>query len=116
MGRKGKEFDKIQTMWKFLKKDAVHFGAILLAVSSLLSRVLGVLRDLVFSAIFGVGAQGGNFALDAYFVAFKIPDFLYTLLIFGAMSAAFIPLYAGLKKKEGNESASQFARSSSLYW
>ncbi len=96
-------------MWKFLKKDAVHFGAILLAVSSLLSRVLGVLRDLVFSAIFGVGTQGGDFALDAYFVAFKIPDFLYTLLIFGAMSAAFIPLYAELKKKEGNEPASQFA-------
>lgn len=96
-------------MFSFFKKDPIRLGAILLAVSSLLSRVLGVIRDLVFSSIFGVGTEGGSFALDAYFVAFKIPDFLYTLLIFGAMSAAFIPLYAELKKKEGNEKAFQFA-------
>lgn len=96
-------------MWNFIKKDPVYLGAILLAVSSLLSRVLGVVRDLVFSNIFGVGTEGGKFALDAYFVAFKIPDFLYTLLIFGAMSAAFIPIYAGIKKKEGDETAFKFA-------
>lgn len=96
-------------MWKLLKNDSVRFGAILLALSSLLSRGLGVLRDVVFSATFGVGTQGGDFALDAYFVAFKIPDFLYTLLIFGAMSAAFIPLYTELKKKEGHEEAAKFA-------
>ena len=96
-------------MWKFLKNDLVRFGAILLALSSLLSRGLGVLRDSVFSATFGVGTQGGDFALDAYFVAFKIPDFLYTLLIFGAMSAAFIPLYSETKKKEGEVEAGKFA-------
>ncbi len=96
-------------MWKFLKKDPIRLGAILLALSSLLSRVLGLARDLVFSSIFGLGTQGGKYALEAYFVAFKIPDFLYTLLIFGAMSAAFIPLYAELKKKQGEESAARFA-------
>lgn len=91
-----------------LKKDPVRLGAVLLALSALLSRVLGVLRDLVFSSIFGVGTEGGRFALDAYFVAFKIPDFLYTLLIFGAMSASFIPLYTQLRKKEGQERAFLF--------
>jgi len=84
-------------------------GVILLASSSVLSRLLGVLRDYVFSKIFGIGDAGGIFALDAYFVAFKIPDFLYTLLILGAMSTAFIPMYTGIRKEDGEKKASEFA-------
>lgn len=83
--------------------SAVGFGALLLAVSSVLSRVLGVLRDYVFSKIFGIGDQGGIFALDAYYLAFRIPDLLYTLLILGALSSGFIPLYARLKKQNVEE-------------
>ena len=96
-------------MWLNLKKNHLQFGALLLALSSILSRGLGVLRDLVFTSIFGVGAKGGDFALDAYFLAFKIPDFLYTLLIFGALSSAFIPLYVEAKKEDGEKSAHLFA-------
>ncbi|QQR54960.1 murein biosynthesis integral membrane protein MurJ [Candidatus Peregrinibacteria bacterium] len=101
-------FAKIPDVLAFLKKDPVRLGVILLALSSLISRALGLLRDLVFSSIFGVGTQAGPLALDAYFVAFKIPDFLYTLLIFGAMSASFIPLYTQLRKKEGQDKAFEF--------
>lgn len=89
--------------------SAVTLGAVLLSVSSLLSRGMGVLRDYVFSKTFGVGSEGGRFALDAYYVAFKVPDLLYVLLIFGAMSAAFIPMYSQLLKREGREEAFQFA-------
>lgn len=83
--------------------SAAGFGALLLAVSSVLSRVLGVLRDAVFAKIFGIGDEGGIFALDAYYLAFRIPDLLYTLLILGALSSAFIPLYTRLKKKNEAE-------------
>ncbi|MEK9160351.1 MAG: murein biosynthesis integral membrane protein MurJ [Patescibacteria group bacterium] len=93
---------------KFRTWSAVGFGALLLAVSSVLSRVLGVLRDYVFSKIFGIGEEGGIFALDAYYLAFRIPDLLYTLLILGALSAGFIPLYTRLKKKNEKE-ATEFA-------
>lgn len=89
--------------------SGVTWGALLLGVSSILSRLLGVARDSVLSSVFGVGTQGGKFALDAYYLAFKLPDFLYTLLIFGAMSAAFVPLYAGLRKKNGDADADHFA-------
>ncbi len=89
--------------------SAAYFGALLLSASALASRGLGVLRDHVFASIFGIGSEGGHFALDAYYVAFKIPDFLYVLLIFGAMSAAFIPLYTQLLKKEGSDRAFEFA-------
>lgn len=80
----------------------------LLAVSSVLSRVLGVLRDYVFSKIFGIGDQGGIFALDAYYLAFRIPDLLYTLLILGALSSGFIPIYTRLSKRDEQE-ANEFA-------
>lgn len=89
--------------------SAAYWGAVLLSVSALGSRGLGVLRDFVFARTFGVGTEGGSFALDAYYVAFKIPDFLYVMLIFGAMSAAFIPLYAQILKKDGKEEAFHFA-------
>lgn len=79
---------------------ALGLASLLLAASSILSRFLGVLRDAVFSRIFGSGSEGGVFALDAYYLAFRIPDFLYTLLILGALSSAFIPLYTRLKKSE----------------
>jgi len=83
--------------------SAAGFGALLLATSSVLSRVLGILRDYVFSKIFGIGGDGGIFTLDAYYLAFRIPDLLYTLLILGALSSAFIPLYTRLKKKNEAE-------------
>ncbi len=95
--------DIIRVMKK-MKFSQVGVGAILLAGSSLLSKFLGVLRDAVFARIFGAGSE-----LDAYFAAFRIPDFLYMLLIFGAMSAAFIPIYTSLLKREGESEASLFA-------
>jgi len=88
---------------------AAYWGALLLSISSLASRGLGVFRDYSFSKVFGIGTEEGSFALDAYYLAFKIPDFLYLLLIFGAMSAAFIPLYSQLLKKEGQVKAMVFA-------
>ncbi|MEK7524451.1 MAG: hypothetical protein AAB588_05490 [Patescibacteria group bacterium] len=44
----------------------VRFGALILAASSVLSRLLGVLRDYLFSKTFGIGEGGGLFSLDAY--------------------------------------------------
>ena len=69
------------------------FRALILAISSILSRLLGVLRDYLFSKIFGIGEAGGLFSLDAYYAAFRIPDLLYTLLI---MSAPFHRFYSSL--------------------
>lgn len=82
---------------------ALGLGSMLLAGSSVLSRILGLLRDALFARIFGSGSEGGLFALDAYYLAFRIPDFLYTLLIVGALSSAFIPLYTRLKKSSEEE-------------
>jgi putative peptidoglycan lipid II flippase len=86
----------------------VGFGGVILATSSLLSRLLGILRDVVFAKFFGVGVGEGIFALDAYYAAFRIPDLIYTLLIMGAMSAAFIPIYTSLISDGSKEQANRF--------
>ncbi|MCG7936991.1 MAG: murein biosynthesis integral membrane protein MurJ, partial [Candidatus Thiodiazotropha taylori] len=53
----------------------------------MLSRVLGFVRDLVLARMFGANA-----ATDAFFVAFKIPNFLRRLFAEGAFSVAFVPV------------------------
>lgn len=71
-------------------------ATLLLAVSQLFSRLLGVLRDHLIAVHFGTTGAGAN-NLDAYFAAFRVPDLVYTLLIFGTLSAAFVPLLAEQK-------------------
>ena len=80
-------------MMGFLNKkiDNVTVAAFLVASFSLLSRILGVLRDRMLAGHFGVGDE-----LDIYYAAFRIPDLLFNLLVLGALSAGFIPVFTGL--------------------
>ena len=83
--------------------ESITRSAILIAVMGLASRVLGIIRDRILAARFGAGDT-----LDAYYAAFKIPDLIYNLLILGALSAAFIPVFSSLlSKKEENQRAWQ---------
>lgn len=70
----------------------------LAAVSSmtLVSRVLGLVRDLVIARVFGAGL-----ATDAFFVAFKLPNLLRRLFAEGAFSQAFVPILAEYKNRHG---------------
>lgn len=90
-------------MIKFLVKkiDSVTAAAFLVAVSSLLSRLLGLLRDRVLAGQFGAGHE-----LDVYYAAFRVPDLVFNLLVLGALSAGFIPVFTGLiKDNQGKLSA-----------
>ncbi|MGH8642163.1 MAG: lipid II flippase MurJ, partial [Burkholderiales bacterium] len=53
---------------------------------TLISRILGFVRDLVIARVFGAG-----FATDAFFIAFKLPNLLRRLFAEGAFSQAFVP-------------------------
>ncbi len=81
-------------------KKFVLGGVGLLAVSQLISRALGVWRDHLFAQIFGATGGEGIFQIDAYYAAFRLPDLVYSLLIFGALSAAFVPLITELKERD----------------
>lgn len=64
-------------------------ATIIIAAFSLLAKILGLVRDAVFSHQFGAGIM-----IDAYFAAFRVPDFIYNLLILGTFSVAFIPVFS----------------------
>lgn len=68
---------------------------------TMLSRILGLLRDIIFAAFFG--ASGGT---DAFFVAFKIPNFLRRLFAEGAFSQAFVPVLSEYKETRSREALS----------
>ena len=61
-------------------------GAVV-SVMTLLSRVLGMVRDMVVAAYFGSSP-----AADAFFIAFKIPNFMRRLFAEGAFAQAFVPV------------------------
>ncbi|KPJ55282.1 hypothetical protein AMJ47_00165 [Parcubacteria bacterium DG_72] len=75
----------------------INRAAVILAVSSLLSGILGLFRDRLLAGTFGAGSE-----LDIYYAAFRIPDFIAMVLIMGSISAAIIPLFSEylVKSKE----------------
>lgn len=84
--------------------EQVTTAAFIVAGASLVSRIVGVVRDRILASTFGAGD-----VLDAYYAAFKIPDFLYNLVILGALSAAFIPVFTEYLEVKGKDEAWRLA-------
>jgi len=65
---------------------------------TLISRLLGFVRDAVIARVFGAGL-----VTDAFFVAFKIPNFLRRIFAEGAFSQAFVPILAEYRNRRGED-------------
>jgi putative peptidoglycan lipid II flippase len=74
----------------------------ILAFFTSISRVLGLVRDQVFLALFGAG---GSLLTDAYLAAFRIPNLFRDLFAEGALSAAFVTTFSSTLEKEGDHEA-----------
>src|SRR5690606_1216568 len=68
----------------------VQLAAVLLAGSTLLSSILGLYRDRLLNSLYYDTYPTG---LDAYTVAFTVPDFMFYILVSGALSVTFIPVF-----------------------
>lgn len=87
-------------------------AALIVGFFTLLSRLTGLIRDRLFASRFGAGD-----ILDAYYAAFRIPDFVFNLLILGTLSVAFIPVFAELlvtDKQKANHTANTILNSTLL--
>src|SRR5437868_13174401 len=73
-------------------------------VAILSSRMLGLVRETVFAGLFGAGRN-----LDAFLMAFRLPNLLRDLFAEGALSTAFITTFSGKIATEGDESAWRLA-------
>jgi len=75
-------------MIKLNLKQSIFSGALIIGCASLISRILGLVRDRLFAHQFGASQT-----LDAYYAAFRIPDLIFNLLVLGALSSAFVPVF-----------------------
>ncbi len=78
------------------KSSSILSAATIIAASFLVSAFLGLIRNRLLAARFFGGLEGD---LDTYFAAFIIPDTIFQLLVVGAVSAAFIPIYQSYLQK-----------------
>jgi putative peptidoglycan lipid II flippase len=74
---------------------------------TLISRFLGMARDLVITAVLGAS---GNIAADAYNTALSFPNVFRRVFAEGAFTAAFVPSYSAVLEQEGPEAADRLAR------
>ena len=84
---------------KLFKSTAVTGGM------TLVSRITGLIRDIVFASLIGAGT---GVAADAFYVAFRIPNFLRRIFGEGAFSQAFVPVFAEYKARADHEDMRAF--------
>jgi putative peptidoglycan lipid II flippase len=81
------------------RSKTITSAAIILAAASLTSQFLGLMRDRILAGRFGAGDE-----LDIYFASFRVPDLIYNLLVVGALTAGFIPVFTSYLNKKKLES------------
>lgn len=87
------------------ERRSITVSALIQVFFTLLSRVFGMIRDVMVTHIFGAAV-----VTDAFFIAFTIPNVLRQFFGEGAFSVAFVPLYVATKEKDGQTQSAQFFR------
>lgn len=85
------------------RQNNILSGATILMVAVFASKFLGLIRDRLLVHNFDTSTA------SIFFAAFKFPDLIFQLLIFGALSVAFIPTFTDYLNNEGEKDASEFA-------
>ena len=83
-------------MFLFNKLSNLYKSSVVVSAWTLLSRVMGFIRDILFASILGSGPVA-----DAFLIAFRIPNLFRRFFAEGAFSAAFIPLLSEQNEKYG---------------
>src|SRR3954471_24175840 len=86
------------------KQTSVARSAGIVSIAVMFSRVLGLIREMVFARYFGAG-----FIYDAYQVAFRIPNVLRDLFAEGALSAAFVKVFTDYQINKSEKEAWRLA-------
>src|SRR6266545_348043 len=89
-----------------LETPSLAFAALIVAAGFLGSRLLGLLRSVIIAQSFGTRPE-----LDAYWVAFRLPDLVFQLLAGATLASAFIPTFAGVRARHGDAAAWRLASS-----
>ena len=87
--------------WQIITSRQTSIGSAALVITSMVaaSRLLGLIRDRMLAARFSADELG------VYFAAFRIPNLLFELLVMGALTTAFIPVFTRFLTQEKEEDA-----------
>ncbi len=88
------------------KKLTVSSAAVILATTGLVSNILGLFRERLIAGHFGASHQ-----TDIFYASFRIPDLIFNLLILGALSSVFIPIFVEKLTKDKQKEAEHLANS-----
>ncbi len=80
-------------------------GAILLSVLTFGSYLVGLVRDRILTQTFGAGVD-----LDTFNAAFRIPELTFGVIVASGLAAPFVPIYAGLRRDDGDPAAHRFGQ------
>ena len=80
------------------KNNSILKSSYIVGSMTFISRISGFIRDIIFANIFGASTS-----TDAFFVAFKIPNFFRRLFAEGAFIQAFVPILNEFKIKKADE-------------
>src|SRR5512136_1128721 len=86
------------------EKKNIARAAGVLGFATIISRIMGLVRDMVVSRLFGAG-----FATDAFFAAFQIPNMLRRFFAEGALTSAFVPIFSEYYTRHGENDARELA-------
>jgi putative peptidoglycan lipid II flippase len=86
------------------ERKGILKAAGILGSATILSRIMGMVRDMVVARLFGAGM-----ATDAFFAAYQIPNMLRRFFAEGALTAAFVPTFSETLVQEGEEKARELA-------
>ncbi len=86
------------------EKKNIARAAGVMGIATILSRIMGMVRDMVVSRLFGAG-----FATDAFFAAFQIPNMLRRFFAEGALTSAFVPTFSEWYTLKSKDEARELA-------
>lgn len=85
--------DSINMKWLENKQESILSAASIITIATIISAISGVLVKRLLIDQFGFSSE-----LEAFWIAFQIPDMMFQLIILGALSAAFIPIFTSKRK------------------
>ena len=90
-----------QSSWLESQQASILSAAFIIFVANIASAGFGLIKNRVISAYFANQQYDG--LIDAYWVAFRLPEFVYQLIILGTLYAAFVPIFAKMYPKNDDE-------------
>lgn len=89
----------------YSRQTSILSGAAIIAATLMLSKSLGLIRDRLLAHVFSPDK------IDIFWAAFRLPDLIFQIIILGALSVAFIPVFTEYFENKGKDDAYEMARS-----